>query len=199
MKDKNDKDLERYYNMRSDKFTIILNDNELEFFVNAKTIVKRFMTEQDISPVFIACIKHDKDLDETNHLKTIHYHVVIQVDKICRVQTMINRIMDIFHCNENQITLDKCNSIVMQTRYLCHLDDFDKWQYFPSEVVTNDVDVLNRYYSLVIVRDIHDLIGVVKHYNYDLEEIMQNVAHYDKWRKYINDLIINHNRRKAMF
>lgn len=197
MKDKkNDKDLERFYNMRSDKFTIILNDNELEFFKSAKSIVHRFCTDMDLSPVFIACIKHDKDIDEeTHHLKTIHYHVVVQLNKICRVQTLINRIMYMFSCHENQITLDKCNSLVMQTRYLCHLDDFDKYQYWGGDVVTNDNDVLKRYFDLIIIRDLHDLVGVVKHFNYDFEEIMLHVAHYDKWRKYINDLIINYNRR----
>lgn len=194
-----EKDLERFYNQRSDKFTLILNDNELEFFKSAKSIYRRFMTEDDIGIEFIACIQHNKDYDEElKQLKTLHYHVVIQLSKICRIKTMINKIMSMFHCNENQITIDKCNSIVMQTRYLLHLDDFDKYQYDKYDVVCNDKDVLERYCNLVIIRDIHDLIGVVKHYHYDLEEIMLSVAHYDKWRKYINDLIINYNRNMRL-
>lgn len=186
----------KFLNQRSDKFTIVLNDNELKLFKSTRNVFLTLNTDEQLSPVFLACIKHDRDYDEEQkQYKTQHYHVVIQCDKICRIGTMINKISNLFRCNENQITIDKCNSVVMQTRYLCHLDDFDKAPYFIDEVECNDKDVLNRYFNLVIVRDIHDLIAVVKRYNYDLETIMCNVAHYDKWRKYINDLIINHNRR----
>lgn len=196
---KKEEELKRFYNQRSDKFTIVLNDNHFERFQSARRIYRRFVTSDEIGVVWIGVIKHDKDIDEeTKHVKTPHYHVVLQLDKICRVQTMINKIMDLFECYENMITIDKCTSICMQARYLCHLDDFDKAQYFPVDVETNDKDVLERYYSLVIIRDVHDLIGVVKHYHYDLEEIMQHVAHYDKWRKYINDLIINYNRKMRL-
>lgn len=191
-----DSDVSRFLNQRSDKFTIILNDNELQLFKNTRHVYLTLNCDEDLSPVFLACIKHDKDFDEeTKQYKTVHYHVVIQCDKICRIGTMIHKISDLFHCNENQITIDKCNSIVMQTRYLCHLDDFDKAPYYINDVECNDEEVLRRYFELVIVRDIHDLISVVKRYNYDLETIMCNVAHYDKWRRHINDLIINHNRK----
>lgn len=182
---------------RSDKFTIVLNDNELNLFKGAWYIVTQLRTSEGLDIIYIACIKHDRDVDnETKHLKTVHYHVVVQLGKICRIGTLLNRICDIFHCNANQVTLDKCSSLCMQSRYLLHLDDFDKIQYFKEEVVCNDMEVFDRYYNLVIVRDLHDLIGVVRQYHYDLEQIMCNVAHYDKWRKYINDLIINYNRKR---
>lgn len=195
---KKEEDLSYFYNQRSDKFSLVLNDNELNLFKNCQHIMRMFNTSDNLGVVFIAIIKHDRDYDDETHvLKTLHYHVVVQLDKICRVLTLINRIMDMFHCNENQISVQKCNSICMQTRYLCHLDDFDKTQYYDSEVVTNDREVFNRYYHLVIVRDLHDLVRVVKQYHYDLVEIMLNIAHYDKWRKYINDLIIDYNRKRG--
>lgn len=186
----------RWLNQRSDKFTIVLNDNELNLLKSARHILKEFKLSEKIGLVFIAVIKHDRDkLADGVSLKTLHYHVVVHLNKICRISTLLNYLMDTFHLNENQISMDKCNSLCMQSRYLIHLDDFDKERYFESEVETNDRDVLNRYFSLVIIRDIHDLIGVVKKYNYDLEEIMLNISNYDKWRKYINDLIANSRRR----
>lgn len=186
----------RFLNQRSDKFTIVLNDNELKLFKSTRNVYLTLNCDEDLSPIFIACIKHDRDYDNEQHqYKTEHYHVVIQCNKICRIGTMINKISDLFHCNENQITIDKCNSITMQSRYLCHLDDFDKAPYFITEVECNDKDVLDRYYNLVIVRDLHDLISVVKRYNYELESIMEHIAHYDKWRRPIQDLIINHYRK----
>lgn len=188
-------DKERWLNQRSTDFCIVLNDNELKLFKNSRNIFNKFMCSESLSPVFIAVNYHDKDYDEEEHrLKTEHYHIALQLGKMCRIGTILKTICDLFHCNENQVSIEKCSSICMYSRYLCHLDDYDKFQYFESDVITNDKDVLSRYYSLVIVRDLHDLITVVKHYRYNLEEIMQNVAHYDKWRKYINDLIINYHR-----
>lgn len=194
--DSNDSKLiERFRNQRTDKFILVLNDNELNLFKSAVHIVRKFNTEVSIGLIYIACIKHDRDIDELNQVKTVHYHVTMQLSKIVRIGTLLNTICELFHCNVNQVSIDKCNSLCMQSRYLLHLDDYDKIQYDESEIVTNDSAVLKRYLSLVIVRDIHDLIGIVKHYHYNLEDIMLNVAHYDKWRKYINDLIVNYNRK----
>lgn len=183
-------------NQRTDKFTIVLNDNELHLFGSAKNIVSKFCCADGITPVYISCIYHDRDkVEGTENYKTPHYHVVVQFDKICRVGTMINHISNLFKCNENQISIDKCSSICMQSRYLIHADDFDKASYYSSEVVTNDSEVLNRYLALVIVRDYHDLINVVHHYHYNLEELMQHIAHYDKWRRPILDLISDYYRK----
>lgn len=191
-----EKDLERFYNQRSDKFTLVLNDNEFNRFKNTRHIYTMLNTCENLSPVFLACICHDRDYDEEQkQYKTKHYHVVIQLGSICRVKTMINCLCELFKCLEKQISIDKCNSIVMQTRYLCHLDDFDKARYFDTEIECNDKNVLSRYFHLVIVRDLHDLIVVVKQYNYSLEECMCNIAHWDKWRKYVLDLIREHRMR----
>lgn len=189
--------MEDKLNQRSDKFTLVLNDNELNLFDNARKVVNKFLLQDDIDLLYIACIKHDRDKDDNGDLKTVHYHVVMQLNKVCRIGTMINRISDVFHCNQNQISIDKCNSLCMQSRYLMHLDDFDKAKYDITDVVCNDYDVLNRYYNMVFVRDLHDLIAVVRNYHYDLEQIMVAIGNYDKWRKYINDLIINYNRKRG--
>ena len=182
-------------NQRSDKFSIVLNDNELELFKNARNVVNKFMLQDDITIVYIACIMHDRDKDDNGNLKTKHYHVVLQLNSVCRIGTLLNRISDIFHCNQNQVSIEKCSSLCMQSRYLMHLDDFDKEDYDITDVVCNDYDVLKRYYNLVFVRDLHDLIVLVHNYHYDLEQIMLSIGNYDKWRKYINDLIINYNRK----
>lgn len=188
-------DKEKILNQRSDKFTIVLNDNELNLFKSAKNIVLEFNTHEQITPVYIACIKHDRDKTDEGNFKTIHYHVVVQFNKVARIGTIINYISDMFKCNANQITIDKCSSLCMQSRYLLHLDDFDKAEYYCNEVVCNDIEVFNRYLSLVIVRDYHDLINVVDRFHYDLKTCMQNIAHYDKWRRAILDLISDYYRK----
>ena len=118
------------FNSRSDKFCIVLNDSGADVFKSSTNIKTKIMCCDFLSVIYVAVIRHDKDFDEeTNHTKTTHYHVVIQLDRIYRVGSMIKLIVEIFKCNENQITIDKCSSIVMQSRYLIHLDDFDKYQY----------------------------------------------------------------------
>lgn len=183
-------------NQRTNKFTIVLNDNELDVFKNCKHIVQKFIYSEQLDVNYIACIKHDRDIDNVeHHVKTVHYHVVLELNKVCRVGTLLNWISLNFYANENQITIDKCSSLPMQTRYLLHLDEIDKIRYHESEVVTNNLDYFNSCIELVIIRDIKDLIARVKEYHYDLEMIMSKIVHYDKWRRYINDLIINHNRQ----
>lgn len=185
---------------RSDKFTIVLNDNELELFKNATNIVNKLLCDFDLGVSYVASIKHDNDIDEeTNHLKTLHYHVVLELDKICTCGSLLKRLCNIFHCNENQVTLDKCTSLCMQSRYLIHLDDFDKAQYSRYDVATNNQALFNDYLLFIKIRDMKDLISRVKEYHYDLEIIMSKIVNYEKYRKYINDIIVNYYRKLRTF
>lgn len=187
----------RFENQRSNKFTIVLNDNELNLLKSAKYIYDSLVTQENWCIVYIAVIMHDRDVDEeTQHLKTKHYHLVILFNCNYRIRTVMNTLSDIFKINDNQISIDKCTSLEAQSRYLLHLDDYEKAKYFETEVHTNDRDTFNRYINKVIVRDFHDLISLVERYNYNLKEIMCNISNYDYWRKYINDLILDNYRRK---
>ena len=182
-------------NQRTDKFTIVLNDSGADLLKSTNYIYNKIMCdEMDI--VYLAIIKHDKDINEEDgHVKTPHYHVVLITGGVYRLSSIINWLVKLFHINENQITIDKCNSIAMQSRYLTHMDDFDKTPYLMTEVKTNDEDAYKRYCNLQRVKDLNDLLSVVKYYNYDLERIMVNVMNYDKYRKYVLDLISNNYKK----
>ena len=183
-------------NQRSDKFTVVLNDTGADVLRNARYIVDKLITDINVSVSYIACIKHDKDFDEeTQQMKTVHYHLVIELDSICRVGTILKWLSNRLLLNENQITIDKCNSLAMQSRYLIHLDDFDKYQYDKYDVRTNNEVLFQDYLLLVKIRDLKDLISRVKEYHYDLEIIMSKVVNYDKYRKYINDILVNYYRK----
>lgn len=188
---------EQFKNQRSDKFSLVLNDNidGLPLLKSSKNIFNKIMMDDSKQIMYVAIIKHDADMDEgTKQVKTNHYHMVIDFNAIYRIGTVMNWLCNLFHLNENQIQIQKCNSIAMQTRYLVHMDDFDKTRYNTWDVVTNDENVMNRYFRLQFLKDVHEVITTVKAYNYDLEMIMDNVANYDKYRKYIIDLI-NYRRR----
>lgn len=181
---------------RSDKFSLVLNDNEVQLLKSSSYILKKLLNA-DLEIKFIAVIKHDRDISEedVNRLKTIHYHVVLELYVNYRIGTIINKLTDLFHINANQITIEKCTSIAMQTRYLTHMDDGDKVPYDIWDIETNDKSTLQKYYTLVKVRNMEELIEFVKQRHYDLEEIMKTLCNYDKHRKYVNDLILNHYRR----
>lgn len=184
-----------FKNQRSDKFSLVLYESEVPLLKSAKNIVSKL--EENIWTLnFIACIKHDQDInEETKQLKTIHYHLVVDFNGNYRVGTIMNWLTDIFHINENQISIQKCTSLEMQTRYLCHVDDFDKYQYDPQDIVSSDLSKVRKWYEKIFIKDLEDCVQAVKRRHYDLETIMTEVANYDKWRKYINDLIINHQRQ----
>lgn len=187
-------------NQRSDKFTIVLNDNEVNLFKDSETIVNKLITDVDVGVSYIACIKHDRDIDEEQQqVKTIHFHVVLELDSICRVGTVLKWLCNKFYCNENQVSIDKCNSLAMQSRYLLHLDDIDKARYYETEVSTNNIFRFKDYLTLVKIKDMKDLIAKVKEYHYDIEIIMSKIVNYDKYRKYINDIIVNYYRRNRNY
>lgn len=184
-------------NQRSDKFTIVLNDNELKLLKNSRYILNKIQSTE-MPYTFIAIIYHslDKREDDSNSYKTPHYHMVITFDGRYRVHTILLWLSDLFKINENQIQIDKCSNVAMQTRYLIHLDDPDKTQYDIWDIATNDTNVLNRHIKLKFVHDLKELIIFVKQNHYDLEEIMTNLGNYDANRKYINDLLINYYRKR---
>lgn len=184
-------------NCRSDKFTIVLNDSGADVFKNSAFIKTKIMCCDFLSVIFIAVIKHDKDVDEeTNHVKTTHYHLVLQLDRIYRIGSMIKLLCDIFHCNENQISIDKCSSLVMQTRYLVHLDDFDKYQYRIDDIESNNFDLIGKYmYYVRSITDVESLITLVKQYKNLLE--LMSVIGYDNYKKY--RIVISDIRRELKY
>lgn len=182
---------------RSTKMCLILNDNELNLLKSSRYVLNK-IENSNIPYQFIAINRHDRDEreDDKNSYKTPHYHMVITFEGMYALGTVLNWLSDLFKINKNQIQIKKCSSVEMQTRYLIHLDDPDKAQYDIWDVATNDTNVLNRYMNLTIVRDLKQLITFVQKKNYNLEEIMSEIADYKSWRTCINDLIVNYYRRR---
>lgn len=80
-------------------------------------------------PCFISPL-HDQDLDPDGELKKPHYHVMLMYDSVKtleQAQDMFNKIGGV----GNEIV----QSIRGYARYLCHLDNPEKHQYSPEDVV----------------------------------------------------------------
>jgi hypothetical protein len=77
---------------------------------------------------------HDKDTNEDGEPIEPHTHFVIEYETPRKISTVAN----ILDCADNFIR--KGESKKGSLRYLCHLDDADKFQYDPKDVKTNTGD-----------------------------------------------------------
>lgn len=182
---------EKFLSQRSSAFTIVLNDDFDGLILRDVHYVYRSLMVAELPLVFIACIKHEKDLSDDGHKKIPHYHIVLVFSGSYRVGTILKKIMDVFNgLNENQISIDKCSSVSAQTRYLIHLDDFDKYQYDSVDIETNNRGQVEYYLKEVHkIVDVNDLITVVREYR-NLTELIRvlGIENYKKYRMVIKDL-----------
>ena len=115
-------------------FSLVLNDNGANLFHDSRTIMRRLIQSKKYQINYCAVGFHDKDINEFGDKKTNHYHVVLEFDGRMRLGTCFDFIQEVFHCNDNQISLEKCSDVGAQTRYILHKDELDKYHY-PSSIL----------------------------------------------------------------
>lgn len=170
--------------------SIVLNDNELKLFKNERYILKKLVDDEYLDVNICSVILHDQDVDEEiNQLKTNHYHCAVRFNKKLMNKSVIKRVSDIFHCNENQISVKKLTSLQSYTRYLIHLDNGDKHQYMPFDIVTNNQKFVNDSLTGVMIRDEKHCLGIVQRFHYKYEDIIVNVCNWKKYNSLIKDFI----------
>ncbi|MCL2746479.1 MAG: replication protein [Coriobacteriia bacterium] len=74
---------------------------------------------------------HDKDVDEDGNAKKPHHHIILIFDG---PQTQ-NRVSEIFTALGGVATIQRVNSLSSHTRYLAHLDNPEKAQYSPDDII----------------------------------------------------------------
>lgn len=84
--------------------------------------------EEQFVPAFISPL-HDSDVNPTGEPKKPHYHVVIMFDGVKTVE----QAKDLFD-KIGGVGCEKVNSIRGYARYLCHLDNPEKYQYPQDKV-----------------------------------------------------------------
>lgn len=135
-------------------------------------------------PAFISPL-HDKDTNPTGEPKKPHYHVIIMFDG----KKTIEQATEIFD-SINGVGCEKVKSIRGYARYLCHLDNPEKYQYETSEVQCIASDYLgtiglaiDKYASIKEMQDFCDKYNVVSFYalaNYAR-------AHRSDWHRILCD------------
>jgi hypothetical protein len=81
-------------------------------------------------PAFISPL-HDRDVDGNGELKKPHHHIEIMMDGPI-TQKRANEIIEPF-CGTK--SAEYIHSLRGYTRYLCHLDNPEKAQYDPAEII----------------------------------------------------------------
>lgn len=79
-------------------------------------------------PAFISPL-HDKDINPDGEPKKAHYHVILMFDSVKTVE----QAKDVFDLIGG-VGVEKINSIRGYSRYLCHMDNPEKFQYNQAEV-----------------------------------------------------------------
>lgn len=100
-----------------------------------------------------AYILHDRDLNDDGTIKKPHYHVYGK-----RSQSTISSVAKALGIAPNYIQF--CKSRRGDLRYLIHVDDPDKAQYLPEEVISN-FDVLRVIDDLCEVKRVSMLLDYV--------------------------------------
>lgn len=101
--------------------TVVYPDSAPDGWV---TIASEFKTPVLISPL------HDKDVNATGEPKKAHYHVMIMFEGMKspdQVKVLFDQI--------GGVGLENVNSLRGYARYLCHLDNPEKAQYSPCDVL----------------------------------------------------------------
>lgn len=76
-------------------------------------------------------IKHDKDTDMRGNLKKEHYHVMLNFPHAIRARSVEELLSRVGVANGFYETVQ---SVPGYARYMCHLDNPEKYQYLPSDV-----------------------------------------------------------------
>lgn len=86
-------------------------------------------------------MKHDHDTTAAGELKEAHWHVVVRFSHAVQAKEA-KEVLTSFGCKEKSVQYR--DSWTAVARYLCHLDDPNKFQYDPAEVVEfGGADYLN--------------------------------------------------------
>lgn len=111
----------------------------------------RSILEQFKVPVLISPF-HDQDFNVTGEPKKPHYHVLIMFEGM-KSKDQVRELFD----QIGGVGLETVNSLRGYARYLCHLDNPDKHQYCPSDVLQlSGVDYLE---IIGLPSDKYEMIG----------------------------------------
>ena len=157
--------------------TIVYEDSAPE---NWRDILQQFFVPVFISPY------HDKDINPDGTPKKPHWHILIMFDSVKTREQAVELISSI-----NGVGCERVNSIRGYARYLCHLDNPEKYQYSVNDVVcfcgADYIDTINLVTDKYKV--LSDMIDFCEKYKISSFYLLSKYAfsHNESWRRVLSD------------
>ncbi len=139
-------------------------------------------------------INHDKDITENGEIRKSHFHIVLKLKTKRTKNGLLKRLAQLLEIDKTRISARITKSQDLMIRYLIHLDNKDKYQYSPSEILTNRKDILNLAIKGEIEREdltAENLILTVERFGGNKLKIMSEIGlkNYQRFRGAILDII----------
>lgn len=136
-------------------------------------------------------ILHYCDINEQKEVERLHWHLVIEYFTRKTYTGVINDLSNFLLVSKERVSVDYCKSKILAVRYLLHLDDPEKANYLPSDVLTNDypylVEALSRPMDELTIKDIEEIVA---NSNNEIECMKKiGLKNYARYRCVIRDII----------
>lgn len=144
-----------------------------------------------IVPARYWAILHYADVNEKKEVERLHWHIVLEYYTRKTWTGVLDDLAEFLLISKERISVDYCKSKVLAVRYLLHLDDPEKANYLPSDVITNDypffVEALSRPMDELTIDDIIDIVSS----SVNEIECMKRIGlkNYARYRTAIRDII----------
>ena len=127
----------------------------------------------------LAFIIHDRDTTQEGKAKTIHAHIVIQYNETRTHTQVIKEWANLLSYPENCISAEHVRKLMPALRYLCHLDNQEKYQYASDEVFIWG-DWLKEQYKIALNQKLNlkDLLSFYKEGGTPLQIMIERDIHF---------------------
>ena len=129
-------------------------------------------------PIAISPI-HNKDINPDNTLKKPHYHVIVAFDGPTTYKNIVDNFTDFLNCPIPKRVM----SLRGMYRYLCHLDNPEKFQYDVNDIIhLNDFNIeMSESDIIIVIKQIIDVININGIRNYrELFDYYINEGFFDE-------------------
>lgn len=139
-------------------------------------------------------ITHNKDTKDTGEIRKAHIHIVIKLKTRRTKGGILKRLANLLNIDKQRISVEMTRSQEATIRYLMHLDNPEKAQYAPIEIITNRQDILNLAIKGENEREdltAENLIITIEKHGGNRLKIMSEIGlnNYTRYRGTIQDII----------
>lgn len=141
-----------------------------------------------------AFINHDKDIKDNGENDREHIQCYVELKNRTYSKTLLKRLAYLLKINENRIGLRtrKRDDRIANIQYLIHLNDPEKYQYAPFEILTNNRKLIDGILTNEVTElTAKTLLEIIDRHRSNKREIMLEIGlqAYNKYFRVIQDII----------